>query len=196
MSSMARNFSFLVSIIFIGIMSGCETAPTRNNGHVTGNAYLYGHFYLYSEKTTEDWFEHHLTMGFVLKCNNKEQHIIKFNHKEPLQVITLKPTRCEFSEIQYIDEQGKIRGRVKTRKTSNTNFKILPNTATYLGSYHLYVTPYASTTETDLSPWRFTDIYNDYNETTDKMKILHPTLINIPTNDNMIMPVQRPSNLR
>jgi len=151
------------------------------------SAYLYGRFRI-EVKDSVLGMDSHESMGFAFKCENGSDYTIRFSNRKPLQVIRIKPSRCEFVEIVCTDADGVMLKRVPVAPGALHNRQFLPGRGYYLGDF--YAKANVQTTW-ELATrirwhWGITDVQNNYQVTTEIMKEKFRNLLRLPTEDRML----------
>jgi len=148
------------------------------------DAYLYGRFQM---SAPDSWLamDRHQSMGFVVKCADEQSYTIRFDKKEPLQVIKIGPASCGVSEVVYTDADGRVRSRKPAPAALQRPVAFEAGKAYYLGDFKAEASNWTSGT-TIHTEWRVTSVRNDYRTTTEQMKSDFPNLSGVATENRML----------
>ena len=175
-------FFQLTCILSIFLMGGCASwspALSKDELPTDNDAYIYGKFHIKAPRSFLG-MDGHQTMGFVFKCSEDEQCVIRFNKKDPIQLIKVYPSIYSFEEIIYTDADGTIRSRKPAPKGVLDDINLKAGLACYIGDYYAISQNTVSYNYTHTT-WKIKDIRDAYIETTKQMKSLYPNFENIQT---------------
>jgi 5-hydroxyisourate hydrolase-like protein (transthyretin family) len=174
-------------------LAGCAHSTglvDTDDGLDPKSAYLYGRFGVDAQDQALA-FAAHESIEFVFKCDARETpYRIRFSNDETdLQVIRIKPSRCEFVEVVCTDADGMTMRRISMAPGSLRNGVFRAGHAYYLGDFY----GRASTRSTPIPfgtrvhwRWAITDVQDAYPLTTAAMRRNYPSLSRLPTEDRML----------
>jgi hypothetical protein len=176
----------LSCLVGLAVLSGCAhyTAGVASDERAsTNSAYLYGHFFIRSEKMG---FGTYPTMGLVISCNNGQSYTVRFSAQRQVQVIKIEPARCSLAEVVYTDPLGEIQQRALPQTAWMHAHDFQPGQAYYLGDY-------AGTASYDYVYWHWTMVpvdnaFQNYDATTIEMQVAFRSLREWPTEDARLVP--------
>jgi len=172
--------------ILVLFLTGCASytpklAPTEIAN--LSDSYIYGRLYI-DVPSAPLAFDGHVSMGFVLKCDDGNVYTLRFYNKNPVFVVKAKPSICSFKETIYTDVDGKIRGRQEYLGNDLQKLKLSSGVANYIGDYVVsFDVTYSASAHTYTWAWQLSDKKNNYSGTTQEMKIDFPYISVLPTMD-------------
>jgi hypothetical protein len=188
-----RLVLFTLALLLLGAGVGCAHYTPRidpDDRLDPQSAYLYGRFRI-DAKDSVLGMDSHESMGFAFKCENGSDYTIRFSNRRPLQVIRIKPSRCEFVEIVCTDADGVLLKRLPVAPGTLHDRQFLPGRGYYLGDFYakatVQTTPVLFATRIRWR-WGITDVQNNYQVTTEIMKEKFSNLSRLPTEDRMLGP--------
>ena len=182
----------LLTIGLFGVMvaAGCAHRNLKPDDMPTpGRAYFYGRLHIDVPKTALGR-ETAQTIGFVLRCDDGSEYLIRFVRDNRVQVVAAKPGRCALVDVAFIDGHGTIRKYREAWGDPPGGFLLAADTAYYLGDYFADATSESKWgvffTETT-SRWELTSEDDNYEATTAEMKRTFANLAELPTENRMLL---------
>jgi hypothetical protein len=152
------------------------------------SAYLYGRFGVDAQDKALA-FGAHESIEFAFKCQDHSAFTIRFSNDTDLQVIQIRPSRCEFVQVVYTNADGLAMRRIPMAPGSLRNGLFLPGRAYYLGDFY----GKASFRSTPIPfgarmhwRWGITDVQDNYELTTAAMRRNYWSLSRLPTENRML----------
>jgi hypothetical protein len=179
------------ALLAFGLWAGCAgyTAGMRADAKpAAGSAYVYGRFFIQSKKTPLG-FDGYQTMGLVVRCADGSTYTIRFSNKNEVQVIPVRPSRCELVEIVYTDADGAVKGRRRPPRDWMHPEQLAAGHGYYFGDYTARAKVdsewHVFSTELHWS-WDMDPDADNYQETTDQMKRTFASLASLPTENKRL----------
>lgn len=144
------------------------------------SAFLYGRF-----KNYDETYVGRARSGFVIHCDDNRDYIIEFGPTTP-QVIPISPARCALLGKAFLDHQGFVR-RDNPFGTSMKPVQFMAGKAYYLGDFaYSYSRTYDPTTKIYSEEWKLSEAADEYQATTDQMRVMYPLFKDIPTEKKLV----------
>jgi hypothetical protein len=181
-----------IPLVFGGFGVGCAhyTASIDPDDKLDPkSAYLYGRFTIEADNSTLSSTPGG-SVAFTFRCENGKTYSIGFSDETPLQVIRIKPSRCEFVEILLGRSDGRLLKRIPVAPGTLRDGVFSPSRGYYLGDFSTT----ASEKSTQISQytirtrwrWGLMQAEDDYQATTKQMRQDFPNLRRLPTEDRML----------
>jgi hypothetical protein len=156
------------------------------------SAYLYGRFTMRAEKSLVGTYP---TMGLMLACSDGEKYTVGLSIEQPLQVLKIRPARCELAEIIGTDRRGDVhlRRRPKPAWIHPDDFQAgkMYYVGDFLGAAAQENHWKVIYTEAHLV-WALDPIQDRLATTTAEMKSAFPSLASLPVVDRRLVPAPPP----
>lgn len=172
----------------VGLISGCAHYSPRARADempTLSDAYLYGRLLIDAPKVPLG-MDGHQTMGFVIRCDDGGEHVLRFDREDPIVVVKIRPATCSWSEIVYSDADGVVRSRKPAPPDVFKDIVLEGGYSYYLGDFHAQL----RTSMDGIRPrtdWHIKAIPDNYEYTTEDMLEAYPKLKALPTENRMIL---------
>lgn len=178
----------LLLIVVAVVVSGCagfSRTISKEEQPAPTDAVLYGRFSITGARGNFLALDRHETMGFSIKCANGDMHVVRFSMDEPLQVIKIAPSTCQFADIVYTNVDGMVRSRKPAPKLLTQYVEFSAGKAYYLGDFFALMS-HSRKGLMHYTVWEIKSIKDDYALTSEEFKKTFPRLSAMPTENRMI----------
>lgn len=184
-SAQIRAALSLVAVFGVSGCAGYTAGITRDQQVDPNDAFLYGSFAI-DAPTALLGMGRHQSMGFVIDCTSGEKYTVRFDNKNPLQVIRIVPATCSMTELVYTDADGFVRSRKPAPAGVMQSERFDAGKAYYLGDFAAKV-GVSHSYNTIHTNWSMKKIADEYQKTTAEMKTSFPNMSAVPTEARMLI---------
>lgn len=161
---MLRVAAVVVSMMLVGC-AGYRPSIKSTDTIEPEQAILYGRFFIKAPQTSPLAIDGHPSMGLTYRCDNGEAYTIRFENKESLQGIVIKPGTCRLHEIVYSDADGMLKGRNEVDPDLARSFSVNAGQMAYLGDYSAEY-GYSFSFNMGTSTWEVKSLRDNFDEST------------------------------